>query len=109
MKPSGTITFSVTHPEMDWEGYEMSCRVSFYLAGESDIHHHRFWQYFEAMDRAGLRLSAFRQVPVTDKIRKYLTSESFQRVRGRYQIAIFQATKKESVEPAALPDATQRR
>jgi ubiquinone/menaquinone biosynthesis C-methylase UbiE len=93
VKPSGTITFSVTHPEMDWEGYEMSGPTSFYLAGESDIHHHRFWQYFEAIDRAGLRLSAFRQVPVGDKIKKYLTAESFQKVEGRYQIAIFQATK----------------
>jgi ubiquinone/menaquinone biosynthesis C-methylase UbiE len=109
VKPSGTITFSVTHPEMDWDGYEMSRTLSFSLPAESDIHHHRFRQYFEAIDRAGLRLSAFRQVPVGDKIREYLTAESYQKVRGRYQIAIFQATKRESVEPAATPDASQRR
>ena len=109
VKPSGTITFSVTHPEMDWEGYEMSCRPSFNLAAESDIHHHRFWQYFQAIEQADLRLSAFRQVPVADKIRKYLTSESYQKVSGRYQIAIFQVMKKKSVEPSAAPDAWQRR
>ena len=91
VKPCGTITFSVTHPEMDWEGYEMSCGLSFNLAAESDIHHHRFWQYFEAIDRADLRLSAFRQVPVGEKIREFLTTESFQKVKGRYQIAVFQA------------------
>lgn len=101
VKPSGTITFSVTHPEMDWDGYEMSSRPSFNLPAESDIHHHRFWQYFEAIDRADLRLSAFRQVPVGDKIRKYLTPESYQKVKGRYQIAIFQAMKRKSVEQHA--------
>jgi len=100
VKPSGTITFSVTHPEMDWEDYEMSCRPSFNLPAESDIHHHRFWQYFEAIDRAGRRLSAFRQVPVCDKIRKYLTPESYRKVKGRYQIAIFQAMKRNAVESA---------
>jgi ubiquinone/menaquinone biosynthesis C-methylase UbiE len=104
VKSSGTITFSVTHPEMDWEGYEMSCSPSFNLPAESDIYHHRFWQYFEAIDLAHLRLSAFRQVPVGEKIRKYLTLESYQKVKGRYQIAIFQAIRK-SVEPAAAPDA----
>jgi hypothetical protein len=83
--------------------------MAFNLPAESDIHHHRFWQYFEAIDRAGLRLSAFRQVPVGDKITKYLTAESYQKVRGRYQIAIFQAMRKESVEPAATPEASQRR
>ena len=108
VKPYGTITFSVTHPEMDWEGYEMSCRASFNLAAESDVHHHRFWQYFEAIDRADLRLSTFRQTPVGDKIRKYLTSESYQKVRGRYQIAIFQAMKRKTFEPAAAPDASRR-
>lgn len=102
VKPSGTITFSVTHPEMNWEDYEMFCRSSFNLAAESDIHHHRFWQYFEAIERVGLRLSAFRQVPVCDKIRKYLTSESYQKVRGRYQIALFQAIRRKSGEPAAI-------
>jgi ubiquinone/menaquinone biosynthesis C-methylase UbiE len=107
VKPSGTITFSVTHPEMVFEGYEMSCGPSFNLGAESDIHHHRFWQYFEAIDRAGLRLSAFRQVPVADKIRKYLTSESYQKVRGRYQIAIFQAMKRKQVEPATAQDVSQ--
>ncbi|MEZ5277707.1 MAG: class I SAM-dependent methyltransferase [Opitutaceae bacterium] len=104
LKPSGTITFSVTHPEMDWESYEMSSTLSFNLAAESDIHQHRFWQYFEAIDRAGLRLSAFRQTPVGEKIRKYLTPESYQKVRGRYQIAIFQARKSETANPPAVPD-----
>lgn len=109
VKPSGTITFSVTHPEMDWDGYEMSRALSFNLTAESDIYHHRFWQYLEAIDQVGLRLSAFRQVPVGDKIRKYLTAESYQKVKGRYQIAIFQAMRKESVKPAGTSQASQRR
>jgi len=93
LKPHGTLTFSVTHPEIDWTGYEMRNRPSLNLSAESDIYHHRFYNYFEAIEHAGLRLSAFRQVAVDEKIRSLLTAESYQIVQGRYQIAIFQAVK----------------
>jgi len=89
----GTITFSVTHPEMNWEGYELSSPSSLNLISESDIYHYRFCDYFEAIDAAGLRLKEFRQVPVDESIREYLTPQSFQEVKGRYQIAIFHLVK----------------
>lgn len=94
LKPLGTITFSVTHPEMNWEGYELSFQPSFILSAESDIYPHKFQDYFEAIDCAGLQLSAFCQVPISEKIQKYLTPDSFQKVKGRFQIAIFQAVRK---------------
>ncbi len=91
--PGGTITFSVTHPDMNWEGYELSDLPTLILSAEADIHHHRFCDYFEAIEMAGLRLAEFRQVPVTERIRAYLTVESFEKVEGRYQIAIFHLIK----------------
>lgn len=79
-----TITFSVTHPDMNWQDYELSRSPSLMLSAESDIYHHRFCDYFEAIEMAGLRLVEFRQVPVAECIKAYLTAESFQKVQGRY-------------------------
>ena len=104
----GTITFSVTHPDMNWEDYELSFEPSFILSSESGIHDHRFCDYFEAIAMAGLRLAEFRQVSVDESIRKYLTAESFEKVRGRYQVAIFHLTKP-IVEQGAAADADKPR
>jgi ubiquinone/menaquinone biosynthesis C-methylase UbiE len=89
----GTVTFSVTHPDMNWDGYQLSYSPSFVLSNESEIHHHRFCDYFEAIEMAGLKLVGFRQLPIDERIKEYLTIESFQKVKGRYQIAIFHSTK----------------
>jgi ubiquinone/menaquinone biosynthesis C-methylase UbiE len=89
----GTVTFSVTHPDMNWDGYQLSYSPSFILSNESEIHHYRFCDYFEAIDMAGLKVIEFRQLPIDEKIKEYLTIESFQKVRGRYQIAIFHSIK----------------
>jgi ubiquinone/menaquinone biosynthesis C-methylase UbiE len=89
----GTITFSVTHPDMNWDGYQLSYSPSFILSNESEIHHHRFCDYFEAIGMAGLKLVGFQQVPIDERTKEYLTIESFQKVKGRYQIAIFHSTK----------------
>lgn len=93
LKPGGTFTFSVTHPDMNWEGYEGEVRPSFVLAAESDIHHHRFCDYLEAIESAGFRIAAIKQVPVSEKIRHLLTKKSFKKVKGRYQIVIFSLQK----------------
>ncbi|ETX06033.1 MAG: hypothetical protein ETSY2_19490 [Candidatus Entotheonella gemina] len=42
---------------------------------------------------AGLRLTEFRQLQVVKLLKTYLTVESFEKVQGRYQIAIFQVMK----------------
>ena len=92
--PQSSITFSVTHPDMDWEGYEMSFKPSFVLSDQSDIHHHSFCDYLEAIQEAGLRVETLREVPVDETIREYLTPESFEKVKGRKQIAVFHLRKK---------------
>jgi ubiquinone/menaquinone biosynthesis C-methylase UbiE len=89
LRAGGTLTFSVTHPEMNWAGYELSFSPSFVLSAESDIYPHRFCDYFEAIATAGLRVADFRQMPVGERIRQYLTAESYEQVKGRYQIAVF--------------------
>jgi ubiquinone/menaquinone biosynthesis C-methylase UbiE len=91
--PGGTVTFSVTHPDMNWDEYQLSYSPSFILSNKSEVHHHRFCDYFEAIQMAGLKLIEFRQLPVDERILEYLTIESFQRVKGRYQIAIFHSAK----------------
>ena len=90
---NGTITFSVTHPEMYWDNYKKSTSSSCILTEEADIHHYRFCDYFEAIKFAGLQLFKFIQVPVNKTIRDFLTPESYEIVKGRYQIAIFQLMK----------------
>jgi len=77
----GTITFSVTHPDMNWEDYQLSFLPSFVLSAESDIHPYRFCDYLAAIEMAGLRLAEFRQVPINEGIKEYLTAESFQKVK----------------------------
>ncbi|MGE5178389.1 MAG: class I SAM-dependent methyltransferase [Bacteroidota bacterium] len=93
LKPGGKLVFSVTHPEMDWTDYQMSFIPSFALAEQSDIFHHRFFQYLAWIDGAGLEVSGITQVPVSEKIRHLLTDASFRAVQGRFQIAVFRLLK----------------
>lgn len=106
LRPEGKITFSVTHPDMDWEGYVISYNPDIESRGRPEIHHHRFCDYFEAFEKTGLRLHEFRQVPVNESIREYLTPESYEKVKGRYQIAIFHSVK-EQIQPVADGDRTR--
>jgi ubiquinone/menaquinone biosynthesis C-methylase UbiE len=94
LKPGGRLVFSVTHPEMDWTDYELRHDTAFTLSEQSDIFHHKFFQYMAWSESAGLDLSGFTQLPVGEKIRHLLTESSFARVRGRFQIAVFTLTKR---------------
>ena len=89
----GSIVFSVTHPNMSWEDYELSFVPSFVLSAESDIHHYRLSDYFEAIAAAGLKTAELREITVGERIRGYLTRESFEEVKGRKQIAVFRLVK----------------
>ncbi len=93
LKKGGKFIFSVTHPDMDWEGYELIEQPGFILSLESDIFHHRFCDYFSALQQAGLFLDRLVQVPVSNKIKDLLTPDSYEKVKGRYQILIIRAEK----------------
>jgi len=93
LRPRGHLVFSVTHPEMTWEGYEMQNTPAFILSAEADIHHHQLSDYRAAIAAAGLTLDRILSVPVDERIRTLLTPASFDTVRGRNQIAVFRASK----------------
>lgn len=93
LKPGGRFVFSVTHPELDWTGYEMRDNPEFVLPQHADIHHHRFADYFAAIDRAHLKIDCIKQLPISEKIRHLLTESSYEVVRGRYQIVVFRLLK----------------
>ena len=93
LKNGGFFVFSVTHPEMNWESYEMKKGDKIVLSEESDIFHHKFQDYFEAFDYAGFKINKIVQVPISSKIRHLLTKKSYLKVKGRYEIIIFRLFK----------------
>ena len=93
LKPGGRLVFSVTHPEMDWNGYELRDQPTFILSRESDIYPYRFADYCDTIAEASLQLEDIYHVPVSEKIAHLLTPESFRTVQGRHQVVIFRAMK----------------
>ncbi|KKQ27146.1 MAG: hypothetical protein US42_C0014G0043 [Candidatus Magasanikbacteria bacterium GW2011_GWC2_37_14] len=89
----GTLIFSVTHPEMNWDGFEMKDRPDFVLSENSDIFHHQFKDYFEAINKIGFKIDKIVQVPISTKIRHLLTAKSYKIVKGRYEVIIFRLMK----------------
>lgn len=88
LRPGGRLVFSVTHPNMDFVDYELSFVPRFVLSREADIHHHTEEDYRASIAGAGLVLQEWRSVPVSEKIEHLLTPTSFQKVRGRAQVAV---------------------
>ncbi len=93
LKPGGLFVFSVTHPDMDWTGYELDFEPGFILSLESDVFHHELPYYQTVLADAGLALIDVVALCVSEKIAHLLTNRSFQTVRGRPQIAVFRARK----------------
>jgi ubiquinone/menaquinone biosynthesis C-methylase UbiE len=93
LRKGGSFVFSVTHPEMDWEGYETKIKPAFVLSGQSEIYHHRFADYFDAIDKAGFEINRIVQLAVSEKVRHLLTARSYRTVKGRYEIVIFRLGK----------------
>jgi hypothetical protein len=93
LRQGGVLVFSVTHPEMTWDGYEMRETPDFILSVEADIHHHRTEDYVTEITAAGMKVDRIVSVPVSERIEQYLTPESFRTVRGRPQVAVFRAVK----------------
>ena len=84
---------SVTHPDMDFTDYGMRETPAFILSREVDIIHHSRDDYFNALGAAGFEDCSLSDVRVSEKIAHLLTPDSFARVRGRPQVAIFRATR----------------
>ncbi len=91
LRSGGSFTFSVTHPDMHWDDYEIDDKIHVDIRVED--HPHRFCDYFEALDRAGLALDRLVQIPVSEKIKDFLTPKSYPKVEGRYQVLAIRARK----------------
>lgn len=95
LKTGGHFVFSVTHPDMDWDGYELADQDPnrFKLTQHADIHHHKFSHYFQAIELAGFTVDRIVQIPVSEKIRPLLTPQSYLKVKGRFQILAMRLAK----------------
>jgi ubiquinone/menaquinone biosynthesis C-methylase UbiE len=88
LRPGGRLVFSVTHPDMDWTGYDMKPADMYVMREHADMFHHRFSDYLDAVEEAGLGLRQILQLKVSEDIRDYLTEESYALVRGRPQVLV---------------------
>jgi len=93
LQRGGIMVFSVTHPDMDWHGYETKSHWNFILGENSDIYHHKFKDYLFAVDNAGFKIDTIKQLPINKKIELLLTPKSYRIVKGRFEIIIFRLNK----------------
>lgn len=93
LKKRGKLIFSVTHPEINFEGFAMRYRPKFKLAGLSNIYHHKFTDYFDAFEYSGFQIDKIKQVPVNTSIKHLLTEKSYKLLKGRYEVVIFRLIK----------------
>jgi len=88
LRPRGRLVFSVTHPDMDWAGYEMKPSELYVMREHADIFHHRFFDYFDAAEQAGFEVREILQLKVGEAIKPYLTTQSYALVSGRPQVLV---------------------
>ena len=88
LRPGGRFVFSVTHPDMDWTGYDMKPVDIYVMREHADIFHHRFFDYFDAAEQAEFAVRNVLQLTVGETIRDYLTEESYALVKGRPQVLV---------------------
>jgi ubiquinone/menaquinone biosynthesis C-methylase UbiE len=93
LRPAGRVVFSVTHPCMVWDNYEMREHPGFLLNQHADIIHHQFDDYIAAVENAGLRIAQVIEIPVSERIRALLTEHSYPLVAGRKQILAMRAER----------------
>jgi ubiquinone/menaquinone biosynthesis C-methylase UbiE len=93
LRTGGRVVFSVTHPGMVWDNYEMREHPGFLLNEHADIIHHQFDDYIAAVENAGLRIARLVEIPISERIRGLLTERSYPLVAGRKQILAIRAER----------------
>jgi SAM-dependent methyltransferase len=86
LKPNGRVIVSITHPSMNWEGYELRQKPEFILSEQTDIFNYTPGDYFVALDDAGFKIDKILQIPVSEKIQDLLTPQSYDKFKGCFQI-----------------------
>lgn len=93
LRPGGRMVFSVTHPAMVCDDYEMREHPGFLLNDHADIIHHQFNDYVAAVENAELVIARLVEIPISERIRTLLTERSYLLVAGRKQILAIRAEK----------------
>jgi ubiquinone/menaquinone biosynthesis C-methylase UbiE len=93
VKANGTVVFSVTHPHMTWDGFEMTSSPKFVIGKETDVFHHSFDDYRSAIVNAGLALDRVKNIRIDGSVRSMLTPKSYKLVKGRPMVAVFVCLK----------------
>jgi len=93
LRPGGRVVFSVTHPSMVWDNYEMREHPGFLLNEHADIIHHQLDDYLAAVENAGLKIAQLLAIPISERIRGLLTERSYGLVAGRIQILAIRAER----------------
>lgn len=101
LRPGGLLVFSVTHPDMTWDGYEMRQPVTVHLDAEADIHHHPWSAYETALVDAGFGDIRPQAVRVSSAIASFLTPASFVAVAGRPQVLVCSARRADGMVDSA--------
>lgn len=93
LRPDGRLVFSVTQPDMDWQGYELRAQPEFILSAEADIHHHSWADYESALREAGFGEIKREDIRASKTIANLLTPGSLARVRHRPQVLLCTARR----------------
>ena len=91
LKKNAYFIFSVTHPEMYWDDYEIKGKIPVDVR-EVD-QQHKFSDYLSAIEASNLKLDRIVQIPVDSRIKDLLTERSFEKVVGRYQVLVMRLIK----------------
>ena len=91
LKKNAYFIFSVTHPEMYWDDYEIKGKIPVDVR-EVD-QQHKFSDYLSAIEASNLKLDRIVQIPVDSRIKDLLTERSFEKVVGRFQVLVMRLIK----------------
>ena len=87
LKPMGELVFSVGHPEMYYDGYNVvNGGPGFDINVVMDNFPYQRSDYNLAIDKPGLRIDRVVELPVGPTIESMLTPDSYAEVKGRLQI-----------------------
>lgn len=87
------LIFSVSHPDRPKEMYRFRKQMTFNLAAESDIFHHRFFDYINAINNAWFTVKKIEQICLNEDVAHLIEEEDFQKMKGRPEIVVFNLKK----------------
>ena len=89
LKKWGVLVFSVSHPERPKEPYALKKSLEFNLPSESDIFHHRFFDYLSWIDGCGFQIVDIKQIVLNEKVEHLIDENDYRAMKWRPEIAIF--------------------